>query len=483
MMKQKIKHTFELGLLLFFSLCLLNSCEDNEIESQNPQLTRYQIETLNHSNILSKAPIMEHLKKIVKDKTKPLDGSCREIYNSDYGFTIDTDHVKHVVDTETGLDSYNFPIARDSTASVALENLILQSNQEGGYDAFIVEYGFTEAEYLNASENFLEGTTTRYLPIDFDAGVFNASELAKMGYVCIELWEQVWVPANEGNLVGVFEQGAYEWVLSSYSCSWVYESSQNDSGGGGGGSSTSGGGGSTNGTTDSTSDPNYITDVVGTPATLYTKQFTTFINGLDVSLQSTINNPDNVTIKINIQNFLEENGYSEEAEAFAMDIIDSMENNSQVDFNTMIEITSIQLLQNFLNDFNNSFSIDSFDVSNNQNGTKTTKFKGKFSNAMIIPVYINIHVTNVLDNPNTVNVIEFELQEVNSFVSGVNLFLDWEQDSYEYSSSGTTTSVTLNGHFDFGVKLGSAEFGFTEDHDIIVTFNNQTGQAIDMQFN
>lgn len=184
-MKHWFKYFFKTIALFSMVFLLLTGCErDGDGDFQSKQ-SRFQIEILNSGQVLSNGSLTDKLKGFIPKGTVDAE-SCREIYNSDYGFTIDTDHVKHVTDTETGLDSYSFPIARDSITSGNLENLLLQSNQEGGYDAYMVAYGFTEAEYLNASGNFLENTTTGYSPIDFDTGVFNTGELAKMG-LCNEI--------------------------------------------------------------------------------------------------------------------------------------------------------------------------------------------------------------------------------------------------------------------------------------------------------
>lgn len=72
--------------------------------------------------------------------------ASRDIYNQEQGFTIKTDFVKLIENTETGVNSYNFPIIRDTPITQNIENLLLQSNDEGGYNAYIIEYGFTKEQ-------------------------------------------------------------------------------------------------------------------------------------------------------------------------------------------------------------------------------------------------------------------------------------------------------------------------------------------------
>ncbi|CAM1361836.1 hypothetical protein [Tenacibaculum xiamenense] len=147
--------------------------------------------------------------------------------------------------------------------------------------------------------------------------------------------------------------------------------------------------------------------------------------------------------------------------------------------NTLAQFNSVSDFSSFLNNFNNTFSISGYELTNNQNGTKTTKFKGQFTNSMILPVYLNVHVTSKLDDPNT-NQNEFSLESVNSFKTGSMPFTNWVQDSYFYNYSGSYTTVTINGHFDFGISIGNLHLTYTESWIVKVFFNNITGNAINM---
>ena len=100
---------------------------------------------------------------------------------------------------------------------------------------------------------------------------------------------------------------------------------------------------------------------------------------------------------------------------------------------------------------------------------------------MIIPVYLNIHVTSILDDSTTLTVNEFELDEVESFESGVTPFLNWSQDSFQYTNTGNVTTVTINGHFDIGITIDGLDITYSDMWIAIVTFDNQTGEAIEMR--
>lgn len=76
--------------------------------------------------------------------------------------------------------------------------------------------------------------------------------------------------------------------------------------------------------------------------------FTSFLSGLSPDLQDFINSPSNIFIKINIGDFLEENGYTNENENLAIDIINSTINNTLV---TPFPFFRFPVGNNYENDF------------------------------------------------------------------------------------------------------------------------------------
>ncbi|AWM12591.1 hypothetical protein DI487_01015 [Flavobacterium sediminis] len=276
-MKLKRKKRLLLGLSGLLVLLLTNCEKDYPEATLNNKLTtsRFDIRVLNSEQIRSNAKVMDELQKIA-GQTKaqatgtgtPI-GTSRILYNSTYGFSVNTAYVKYVEDTTTGKHSYNFPLTRDSLVTSHLENLLLSSRSDGSYDAYIVEYGFSKDEYNAVSQTTLNNTTTRYYPIDFDTSVFDSGELNKMvlEYSCVEIWSLEVVPAHQGDNTGG-ELYTEEWVLVSNECTWNYYDDGTDGSGGSTttttGVETSGGvGGSAGGTstTGSSSDSGNSTDI------------------------------------------------------------------------------------------------------------------------------------------------------------------------------------------------------------------------------
>ncbi|AWM13786.1 hypothetical protein DI487_07865 [Flavobacterium sediminis] len=276
-MKLKRKKRLLLSLSGLLVLLLTNCEKDYEESTTNYNLTtsRFDIRVLDSEQILSNAKVMDELQKIA-GQTKaqatgtgtPI-GTSRILYNSTYGFSVNTAYVKYVEDTTTGKHSYNFPLTRDSLVTSHLENLLLSSRSDGSYDAYIVEYGFSKDEYNAVSQTTLNNTTTRYYPIDFDTSVFNSGELNKMvlEYSCVEIWSLEVVPAHQGDNTGG-ELYTEEWVLVSNECTWNYYDDGTDGSSGSTttttGVETSGGvGGSAGGTstTGDSSDSGNNTDI------------------------------------------------------------------------------------------------------------------------------------------------------------------------------------------------------------------------------
>ena len=142
---------------------------------------------------------------------------------------------------------------------------------------------------------------------------------------------------------------------------------------------------------------------------------------------------------------------------------------------SVLVLSNMLEFKNFVETLKNPIIFEGSDIESINSNTKITKFKAKF--AMAIPVYLNVHAKSVLENPNT-SAIEFDLQEVNSFKSGVSAFLTWNQDSYDHNVTNNVAQINLNGHFDIGVKIGDFDFTYTETYLIKAKYNTVNGNAI-----
>ena len=210
------------GMLFITVIITFISCEREQINEPTQQ-SRFKVETINQKSLEDNQYVISKLVDVglfTKDNS-------RTVYDSSLGFTIQTDSIKYVENLVTGIHSYNFPLVRDSLITDNLENLILQSNEENTYNAFIVEYGFTNEQLSTVDETLLNSTNTKYTPIDFDTSIFTNDELNRYigELVCVQVWSFETVPNNQGNLVGDTPLYIQEWILVSEDCTWVYGSS------------------------------------------------------------------------------------------------------------------------------------------------------------------------------------------------------------------------------------------------------------------
>lgn len=251
-MKQKINglgHGFFITLLglLVFSGCQ-EDMNDEAAPIANPS---YSFKVLNHEQVFSQPQIAEKLIKFKALQAANVLGRGT-VYNEEYDFTINTDVVKYLYNTQTGQDSYNFYISRDNPPDSYLENLVLNLNEYGKYEAYIVKYGFSKEEFATIDEATLNSKNTQYTAIDFDISTLNMGlpegdeGRVSMDLVCVELWTLV--HCDEGELNHPCGPDGMEWSLTSNDCTWISSGGGGSNGDGTGtGDSGTGGGGGGNG--------------------------------------------------------------------------------------------------------------------------------------------------------------------------------------------------------------------------------------------
>lgn len=247
----KIKTTINFILLFVIYIFLTNCQHDDTEEIPILQQSKYKIETLNKNQLIDNEQVVIKLNKFLNSKDlKWNKNNAREIYNSDYGFTINTDYVKYLENTENGYHSYSFPLTRDSISHNKVENLLLSLNPDGNYDTFIVTYGFSKEEFENIDYTALSSISTTYTPIDFDTSVFNQEDLSSLRtteVICIETWNFVYIGESSDDCEGC-DNSMYMWVLESRDCTFMFGSSGTSSTGTGNNGDGSSSGGSNDGT-------------------------------------------------------------------------------------------------------------------------------------------------------------------------------------------------------------------------------------------
>ncbi|WP_066225026.1 AHH domain-containing protein [Formosa haliotis] len=356
---KNIRNLLKKSAYLLIIPLLFLGCENEEepIEQTLEKQSNYKIEKLSYEDFeLNEVATTEFKQLNLKKST-----FSRQSYDSGLGFTVETDSLKYVENTITGVHSYNFPIVRYSLTANNLENLVLQSNTNGGYDAFIVEYGFSINDYNQLNKQFLGNTTTKYTPIDFDTSILDEHlSRSSSGWACTETWALALVPNNQGDLVGGTELYVWEWVLESRSCTY-----HGGGPGGGGGAGNSGPNGPNNGGGSNPSNPfpNDIDDsIITTPTnpdgtSAVPNILTNFLQPELTTAQSGwINSNSNADAVQILFDYILDNQSSLEAKNFVLEMIDVIrEDNSLTDLNALNFVIEANNQNKVSNPFDNAF--------------------------------------------------------------------------------------------------------------------------------
>ncbi|GAA3789903.1 hypothetical protein GCM10022271_22800 [Corallibacter vietnamensis] len=171
-MKQKrLTNYLKLGILLFGFSLLSNSCQKDDGQFQTTKEiqtdSNIKISTLRTTEIEQNKRLINKISKLKTDiKAKSSNSSNnRDVYNSEYDFTINTDYAKHI---DNGINhTYTFPIYRAQDNGL-LENLLLVEQNDDTFKAYIVQYEFTEAEItaINFKEKINLENKVTFIEID-----------------------------------------------------------------------------------------------------------------------------------------------------------------------------------------------------------------------------------------------------------------------------------------------------------------------------
>ncbi|TDP59387.1 hypothetical protein [Flavobacterium dankookense] len=257
-MKKKIR--ILKNLLLFNIVFMLFSCEVQEdfVEYKSEmKIKKVSVKDImqkpEHKNV--RKPISD-FKEFALSKNKQ-NTQAKLIYNEQYGLYIDDENGVFI--EKDGSQSYTFRIRRTGTED-KLENIVFKSNSNGDFETLIVTYDITYDEIKNLGKEEIPNRNVQYT-------TYNNQTESLPSLVCVQTWELMMVPIDQGDLTGNF---GYEeaWVLSAEDCFWV---------GGGGGGSSSGGTGSGNtggyigggggGGSNNTGGTNTNTPIITTPIT------------------------------------------------------------------------------------------------------------------------------------------------------------------------------------------------------------------------
>lgn len=227
--------------MLFLSSCEKEMYDDAIYQSQQPQ--NLSISKINFKELKSNKNAVEKIKHVMSKKL-PTSIANRAVYNEDFGVLIDTTNIVQMTSSTKQTITLNI-VNYDVTSKK--ENLILVSNNNGDFEAFIAEYNLNQND-LDILAN--GGTLYNIQPTNISE-IENTSKIAVSGSCASSYTYSYWacynangnIMANNGELnngcVGLGFPVEMQVITIDMSCL---------SGGGGGGTSGISGTSGTNGT-------------------------------------------------------------------------------------------------------------------------------------------------------------------------------------------------------------------------------------------
>ncbi|MHC9089047.1 AHH domain-containing protein [Tenacibaculum sp. IMCC1] len=413
--KKQIANLLKLGVFLFGVSLLLSSCESDEISSlpeQHSSTTNFKITTLNSEQISKNEKVKEILKKSKKYE-KNLKAKSVANYQD---FYIDTSFSKYVESSDGTQHSYTFLIDRNNNT---LENLLLSSNNQGGYNTYIVSYGFSSQEKSNMNFNDFSSKEVIIKPIDFDTSQIINTQAKTQQLVCIDSQTQVKVGCCGGDLCRgessdcIINGGTgyyYEWVTTSSTCEWIAPGGDNDS------SST------TDGEPTSTSGGDSSTTTVLIDTTPYTTDLKQFVSGtLNLATEGVKSYyTSNSNIYNTINNYLIQKGFSDFSKFEAM---------LNLEFGFSLGLNP----QSFVWAFNNKESEEVKAVKDflraNNNFSEAQSFTKEITDIISLESNVDNNALSFVFEAFNQNKISNELDH--SFLESVNQYMDVDISSME----------------------------------------------------
>ena len=153
-MKTRKLNFLKIGILFFGITILLWNCEKEEIEKEVVKKSNYSVSKINFSDIKQNTQLIQKLEKFSKSKKKENlnDTQNKDVYSSEYDFTVNTDFIKYVESRDQKYHSYTFPIERDIDNGL-VENLLVNLKKNGNYECFLISYNINQQEKLKIHHN------------------------------------------------------------------------------------------------------------------------------------------------------------------------------------------------------------------------------------------------------------------------------------------------------------------------------------------
>lgn len=183
------KQNFKILSFFFIGLIILSCNYDDGTNNSTTSQTsdNFVLKKMHLKEYSKNTKLFNQINKVKSKKLKPINNTGKIVNSSDDNFTVNTDFATYI--ENNGKHSYTFKINRENPQYL-LENLVLNSNESLGYDAYIVQYDINENEYnqLHAAVNINlsdKVTITNLVDENLITNIFNKEEVVDISTMCL----------------------------------------------------------------------------------------------------------------------------------------------------------------------------------------------------------------------------------------------------------------------------------------------------------
>ncbi|MBW1299038.1 hypothetical protein [Aquimarina litoralis] len=393
-MENKLIRYIKFGLLCFGISLILSSCENDESDFeetfQTNKKSQFKTYSISKTKILSNLNLNNRLKSI--EGYLKLKSNNKSAIPSNLDFTVVTDYASYIESNEGAFHSYTFPIIRENDNGLT-ENMVLTIQDDGSYKALLISYNLTQHELFDIKNNMDIDLTDKVTIEEINDNNLINDVLQNKTLNCSNDWIEICIE-QACSVDGCWDPAYTTWDCNTtyvYNCEQVLDCTgcNGDTLNNNPFNTSSGLGNGGNGGT------------LTNPVNKEILQWQQFTNSLNRSSNNLLQN--NLTINIQISQYLKSNNYSNEAMEFArnaISVILEIEDNPfkliEIDCNQienwqiLAQHTAPQSVQNKINNLPNSWAND-FEIQsiNDAKGT------------MVNLDYFSVNVSELPNNPNT----------------------------------------------------------------------------------
>ena len=141
-MKNRKINFIKLGIFLFGISILLWNCEKEDSLSHTEQVVvpEYSVSRIGIPKIQENIALIKNLDALLQQENKL---HSKNVYSSEYDFTVNTDFAKYIENRDGTYHSYTFPVSREIDNGL-LENLLVTLQNDGSYKILLISYDVTE---------------------------------------------------------------------------------------------------------------------------------------------------------------------------------------------------------------------------------------------------------------------------------------------------------------------------------------------------